>query len=78
MCDYCNSIKILAQPSYIAKYRNSKKNGKNQERVTKGGRPPPTPVLDVVGRKEKKEIDSDERRGEYIIKGGVAAAYGPV
>ena len=37
MCDYCNSIKILDQPRYIAKYRNIEKNGKNQEKVTKGG-----------------------------------------
>ena len=79
MCDYCNSIKILGQPSYISKYRNSEKNGKNQEWVTKWGQPPPpTPMLDVGGRKKKEEIDSGKIRGEYSIKGGVTAAHGPV
>ena len=77
MCDYYKSIIILGQPSYIAKYRNIEKNGENQESVKKGGTTPP-PVLDVVGRKEKEEIYSDESRGEYSIKGGVAAAHGPV
>ena len=44
MCDYCNNITILGQPRYIAKYRNSKKNGKNQESFPTGGRTPtPTP-----------------------------------
>ena len=82
MCDYCNSIKILSQPRYINKYRNSKKNGKKQERLPTGWRnPTPTPQSPcwlLGGGSKSSKLIWTKSGGGYSIKGGVAASCCPV